>query len=238
MHQTDLVLINPAARRRIYQSLGQDLAAVEPPIWLGMMATFVRRHGYQVAAVDAEAEELSPAEVAHRVRDLRARAAAVVVYGHQPSASTQTMPAAREVCAALREHVPGCKRLLCGGHPAALPERTLREEPVDFVAGGEGLYTLVDLIAALRTANPTWDQVPDRWYRDGAECHRGPAAPLVQDLDEELPGVAWDLLLMDRYRAHNWHCLGERSRQPYAAIYTSLGCPYRCSFCCIQAPFR
>src|SRR5262245_46747495 len=156
MHRTDLVLINPAARRRVYQSLGQELAAVEPPIWLGMMSTFVRRHGYQVAVIDAEAEELSPAEVADRVRDLRPRVAAVVVYGHQPSASTQTMPAAREVCAALEDQVPDCKRLLCGGHPAALPQRTLREEPVDFVAGGEGVYSLVDLIESVCTGNATW----------------------------------------------------------------------------------
>jgi radical SAM superfamily enzyme YgiQ (UPF0313 family) len=43
---------------------------------------------------------------------------------------------------------------------------------------------------------------------------------------------------MARYRAHNWHCFGNPGgRQPYASIYTSLGCPYRCSFCCINAPF-
>ena len=53
-----------------------------------------------------------------------------------------------------------------------------------------------------------------------------------------MPGVAWDLLPMDRYRAHNWHCLGGHDRQPYAALYTTLGCPYHCSFCCIQAPFK
>src|SRR6201987_71595 len=53
-----------------------------------------------------------------------------------------------------------------------------------------------------------------------------------------MPRLAWDLLPMDRYRAHNWHCLGGRERQPYAALYTTLGCPYHCSFCCIQAPFK
>jgi anaerobic magnesium-protoporphyrin IX monomethyl ester cyclase len=53
-----------------------------------------------------------------------------------------------------------------------------------------------------------------------------------------MPGVAWDLLPMNKYRAHNWHCLGGRERQPYAALYTTLGCPYHCSFCCIQAPFK
>jgi radical SAM superfamily enzyme YgiQ (UPF0313 family) len=43
---------------------------------------------------------------------------------------------------------------------------------------------------------------------------------------------------MEKYRAHNWHCFGDLQRQPYAAIYTTLGCPYHCTFCCIQAPFR
>ena len=43
---------------------------------------------------------------------------------------------------------------------------------------------------------------------------------------------------METYRAHNWHCFGHLQRQPYAALYTTLGCPYHCSFCCIQAPFK
>jgi radical SAM superfamily enzyme YgiQ (UPF0313 family) len=65
-----------------------------------------------------------------------------------------------------------------------------------------------------------------------------PDRPLVADLDGAMPGQAWDLLPMARYRAHNWHCLDGLQRQPYAAIYTTLGCPYHCTFCCIQAPFK
>ncbi|KKL56326.1 hypothetical protein LCGC14_2246540, partial [marine sediment metagenome] len=39
-------------------------------------------------------------------------------------------------------------------------------------------------------------------------------------------------------RAHNWHCFDRIDRRmPYAVIYTSLGCPFRCSFCCINALF-
>ncbi len=236
--QVDLVLINPNSRKRVYQGLGKRLAAVEPPVWAGLMAGFVRHNGYRTAIIDAEAEQLTADEAAERASELRPRLIGVVVYGHQPSASTQIMPAAREMCQTLKATLPETPLLLLGGHVAALPEQTLREEPADFVAGGEGLATLVDLLEALNTANTDLSQVRDLYRREEGQTKRGPGAPLVRDLDRQLPGVAWDLLPMDRYRAHNWHCLGETNREPYAAIYTTLGCPYRCSFCCIQAPFK
>ena len=31
---------------------------------------------------------------------------------------------------------------------------------------------------------------------------------------------------------------GRQDRAPYAALYTTLGCPFTCTFCCIQAPFK
>src|SRR5688500_9751961 len=237
-HDLDLVLVNPSSRRRVYQSLATELAAIEPPVWAGLMAGFVRRHGFQVAILDAEAEELTPQETAERAIEMNPRLTAVVAYGHQPSASTQVMPAAGAVCEAIKHLAPEHKVLLVGGHVAALPDRTLREEAADFVASGEGLYTLIDLLQALTATRADLSQVRDLCYREGRVVLRGPAAPLVRDIDGELPGVAWDLLPMHRYRAHNWHCLGEPSRQPYAALYTTLGCPYKCSFCCIQAPFK
>jgi radical SAM superfamily enzyme YgiQ (UPF0313 family) len=234
----DLVLINPASRPQVYQSLGRSLTAVENPVWAGLMATFCRLKGLSVEIIDAEAEELGPDAVADRVKYLNPVLAAVVVYGHQPSASTQIMTAAGQVCTAIKNIDASRPVLLLGGHVAALPERTLREEAADYVAAGEGLHTLTGLVEALRSPVPALPAVPGLYYRDGNRVLHTAGAPLIGALDNEMPGIAWDLLPMHRYRAHNWHCLGGRDRQSYAALYTTLGCPYHCSFCCIQAPFK
>lgn len=235
----ELVLINPCSRRRVYQSLASELAAVEPPVWARMLAAFAVRRGLSVEIIDAEAEELDADAVAERVNQLRPVLAVVVVYGHQPSASTQNLSAAGEVCTAIKRESPEQPVALVGGHVAALPERTLREEDADYVVAGEGFQTITALVEALRSPAPALDNVPGLWHRDQDTIRSNPDVPLITDLDRDVPGeLGWDLLPMENYRAHNWHCLGGLKRQPYAAIYTTLGCPYHCSFCCIQAPFR
>jgi anaerobic magnesium-protoporphyrin IX monomethyl ester cyclase len=75
----DLVLVNPSSRKKVYQSLGKELSAIEPPVWAGLMATFVRNHGHRVAIIDAEAEELTAPQTVDRILALKPRLTAVVV---------------------------------------------------------------------------------------------------------------------------------------------------------------
>ena len=72
-NQIDLVLVNPNSKKRVYQGLSDELSAIEPPVWAGLMATFIRKKGYSVAILDAEAEHLSPEDASKRVIEMRPR---------------------------------------------------------------------------------------------------------------------------------------------------------------------
>jgi radical SAM superfamily enzyme YgiQ (UPF0313 family) len=220
----DLVLVNPGNRTQIYQGLGSHLAAVEPPVWVGLIALYIRQHGYTVAILDANAEQVTPDETARRVGELNPRLTAVVVYGHNPSASTQVMPSAGAICSAIKCLEPLRRILLLGGHVAALPERTLREEQADFVCGGEGPSTVLDLLRAFTsTSQPDLRRVRDLWFWDGEVIARTQPARLVMDLNTDMPDQSWDLLPMDLYRAHNWHCFPEAVVAEIDTLVTCYG---------------
>lgn len=239
MNDLDLLLINPGGREQIYQALGEELTAVEPPMWCGIIANNARIHGYSVKIIDSEAEQWGPETVAAKVAEWKPALVGLIVFGHQPSASTQQMVGARAAALAIKAVAPEQNMIIVGGHVAALPERTLQEEVVDFACNGEGPVTIRRLIDVLKGDAPRdFASVPGLVWRDGESIRQNLGAPLIQDLDKELPGSAWDLLPMEKYRAHNWQCFNDLStRKPYASIYTTLGCPYKCSFCCINAPF-
>ena len=237
MHQFDIVLVKPGSQKQLYGELsGFELTAVEPPLWGAILAGYLRQKGYSVVLLDAEVEGWSCEEAARRVVELRPLLAVVVVSGANPSASTPNMAGAGAIARAVKEQSPAMRTMLWGLHPSALPERTLREEGADFVCQGEGLYTLPKLLDALK-AQAGELPIEGLWHWKDGRIVSNPMPRVFPDLGE-LPMPAWDMLPVERYRAHNWHCFGHvESRSPYAVIYTSLGCPFRCSFCCINALF-
>lgn len=227
---TDALIVNPAAARQNYGALADGLTAVEPPVWCRIIAGYLGARGFACRIADAEALGLTTDALAALAEAASPRLAVVVAHGHQPSASTQTMDAAYAAASALQRVAP---TIVVGGHASALPERTLAETDARWVCDGEGPAT----VEALLSGRPE-ELVPGLVWRGPGGTVRNPPAALLRAETEDLEGDAWGEFDLGTYRAHNWQCFGGWPRSPYASLYTSFGCPFRCDFCMINAPFH
>ncbi len=194
----DLLLINPCgSKKRIYQKLSENFSAIEPPFWASLTAGFVKNQGFNVDILDANAKNLDFKETVGKIENYNPSLINIIVYGQHPSASTQLMTDVGELCRIVKEKNPERRILLSGLHPSALPERTIKEEAVDFVCEGEGFYTLLGLLGGESNIN-----IPGLWWKEKEKIFRTERAANTKDLAETLGDPAWDLILRKQLSQH------------------------------------
>ena len=236
----DIVFVHPNSAQIIYQDLAKKNSAIEPPIWCAMLANSLRKFGASVQIIDAELENLSHDTLADRIVMLKPKIVCMVVYGQQPSASSQNMHGAVKSAQVLKSLNRDQFIVFVGGHVAALPYATLKKEKnIDAVCSNEGVYTLRQLSQIEKFEDIFLRRVVGLVFRnqDGNIEKNIPAKIVPKNmLIHDLPGMAWDLLpSLKKYRTAGWHSWSNNSEtQPFGALYTSLGCPYQCSFCMIN----
>lgn len=208
----DILFINPDSSKEVYQGLADRYSAIEPPVWCLLLAGALRDE-YEVGIIDPLAERLSDHDVWLRIANNRPKLICFVVYGQNPNSGTTNMAGAVRLAQEIKDHelIPIA---FIGSHPSALPEETLKLPFVDYVLPGDGLEGLRKIMKGAKLG-VIWEKV----------------APV-----ESFPSYAWDLIpSLDHYRAHVWHCnFDESKRTPFASIYTSLGCKFKCDFCMIN----
>ncbi len=237
MTRFDLVCVYPNNRVRAYGSLGESIAAITPPLQTALIAAYARGKGFSVGVLDADAEGLSAEQTAERVAALSPGLVCIST-DYLNSGDVTKMAAAHDTVAALKARIPAIPVMLEGVVPSAYPEQMLVEEKADYVLQGEGFEALAALLAELRAGRRFPEKpIEGIWYRRDGRTVESRRPPMAADVDS-LPMAAWDLLPVRRYRAHHWHCFDRLDRrQPYASIYTNLGCPYSCTFCNVNVVY-
>ena len=235
---TDVLLINPGDRKMTFQELGKDFAAIETPYWVVSIASFLRNNKFSVEVIDSDVENYTPEKTAKKVIEIKPKLIAIISHGSTPQSSTLNMYPAGKITKAIKQlcNIPIA---ISGIHPTALPEKTLEEEKVDFVIIGEGPNTLKYLAEAIKNKERNFKKIQGLcFYDEDKILVKNNAAPLVENIDQTMGTAAWDLIPMEKYRSHFWHSYEDiKKTQPYASIYTALGCKYNCSFCQVNALF-
>lgn len=237
----DVLFVNPDSSFQAYQELNERYTAIEPPTWALLLAQSCRAKGFGVGILDCGAERLSVEESAKRIVEVNPRLICFVMYGQNPNSGTTSMIGAEFLGKRLKKEHPEYIFCFVGSHVSALPKEVLALPCVDIVLLNEGVYALHNL---LRTdfSDSSLEKVKGIGYKRGGVLILNQPERIVpqERMDIDLPGYAWDLLPyrerpLDLYRAHFWHAgFNHDLRTPFAAIYTSLGCTFKCGFCMIN----
>lgn len=236
----DILFVNADSATTSYQALAKDFSAIEPPTWSLLLAQSCRAQGFGVALIDATAERLTHEQTVARITDAAPRLVCFVVYGQNPNSGTTNMIGNTACCRLLKNTRPQVRTCFVGSHTSALPKEVLALPYVDFILLNEGVYALHNL---LRSDLATQlDKINGIGYKlDGVPVLNAPERVVPTDrMDIDMPGYAWDLLPyrekpLDLYRAHFWHAeFNHEKRTPFASLYTSLGCRFKCDFCMVN----
>ena len=193
----DILFVTPPSRLEVYQDLSNEYAAIEPPVWSSLIAKYMMIRNYNVKILDAEAEQLTHEQTAKKIVDQNPLLVVFMVYGQQPSASTQCMPAGRKTANIMNQLSSNeMKSIVIGTHASALPKRTLQEEAYTYVCQGEGPKTIEGLVKHLKNEKIKLSDIRGLWYYEDNEIKKNKPAEMFTDLDKDLPGQSWELLDM------------------------------------------
>ncbi len=207
-----ILLVDPYVARE--DPMERKFVELYPSLSLLTLAGYLRAGGTPVALADLTfARDLEPLDEPLR----RFRPEIVGVH-----TKSLTVPRALRVAARARE--AGALAVAGGPDSASRPELYL-EGGFDAVVLGEGELTISALAEKVARGEPIAGE-PGVVTRVGGRTVRGPPRPYLRELDR-LPLPAWDLLDMESY-LRSWEA---RTGERRAALLTSRGCPFDCSWC-------
>lgn len=210
----------------------------QPPLGLAYIAAILEQNNYDVRILDCIIEDpncavgtkiddgivrfgLSDTDIAKHIKDFDPD-----IVGVSAVLSIKYRDA-KNVCRIAKEVNPNIITIMGGAHPTS-NINVLDDPNLDYIVGGEGDYSCLELIQYLEGKRDisTLDGIG---MKIDGKIKVIPKTKFIQNLDE-LPFPARHLLPIEKYWKVNLPH-GESTRTPWTSIVTSRGCPGSCFYC-------
>jgi anaerobic magnesium-protoporphyrin IX monomethyl ester cyclase len=213
---TDCILINPLGKTMkghthfIRDWCGGEnvVSLIFPPLELAQTAALLRKHGFSVGIIEANALHFIHEIVVTMVKKYCPH---YVVIPSAWASINDDLILARSI----KDSLPETKIIFCGVNLTVEPALALDSGLVDYVILGEPEMTCLEIIRGI------WDK--NVAYMASGKIVKKECS-LLDDLDQ-LPFPARDLLPNKNY------CSPFTLSNPFTFMYSGRGCSYKCIFC-------
>jgi radical SAM superfamily enzyme YgiQ (UPF0313 family) len=204
-----VLLVYPNADKELIGYM--DQGAIAEPISLEYVAAGARQDGHEVRLLDLRLHRDALDET---VTEFQPEMVGVTGFSMHVLRNL-------ELCQRVKELVPGCKTAV-GGHHATLEPVDYQVPQMDFVMVNEGVSAFREVLRRLDRGEPTRG-VPGAWSRVNGGFEYG-GDPPEYDMNQ-LPHPDRSIAASDRSSYFI------DLMKPVALMRTTVGCPYRCTFC-------
>ncbi|MFA6637213.1 MAG: radical SAM protein [Candidatus Omnitrophota bacterium] len=216
-----ILLINPPRDNEVMcgsnPRIIEESRGFNPPLGLLYLAAcLVKYTRHDVKVIDCQAEQLTYRQMEEYLSAQRPDIAGI-------SAMTLTLIDVFRTAETVKRVNEGTKVVLGGAHVSLYPEETIKNKNVDYLLLGEGEYSFCGLVES------SWDKqrlrdIPGLVFKDGEQIVKTRPAELIRDLDE-IPFPGRRMVPYEKYDSLL------TTRSPVTTMFTSRGCPFKCSFC-------
>lgn len=181
-------------------------------------ATLLKSQGYEVLWDDGIAQELEPEVWLERLKEFKPD---LVMF----ESKTPVIKRHWKVIEVVKEELPDTTIVLVGDHATAIPEESMKNSKVDFIAtGGDYDFLMLNIANHINHGEKLESGI---WYREGKSVKNTGHFLLNHDLDD-LPMIDRDLTQWELYAYKN----GNYKYTPGTYTFAARDCWWgRCTFC-------